>query len=220
MVRDSRGVLSRVDREYLVGESDIEEKSQAERNVRARIRERVRNALLDFRYLADPGLFEDRDLEQILERKDEGLEVTPETLDELAFLIGEPDRDPEIEVALTELVAFAFRASPSNIEQIVKSGVQRALQRLDSNATVGEIDIPIEDPEEIAARVEQLMDDGVGLTEQEIRVAFEQEVRPDEEIAAHIRKHGTREFGAEHDVTRLRREGLFGAPGSFTDTEE
>lgn len=46
-----RGILSRADREYLLGESDIEEKSQQERNARGRIRQRVTNAMLDFTLL-------------------------------------------------------------------------------------------------------------------------------------------------------------------------
>lgn len=45
--RDS-GLLSAKQREYLLGESEIEEKSAAERRMRQRIRDRIRNAILDF----------------------------------------------------------------------------------------------------------------------------------------------------------------------------
>lgn len=43
-----RGLLTPTDREYLLGGSDIEEKSQQERNRRAAIRERLYHGLLDF----------------------------------------------------------------------------------------------------------------------------------------------------------------------------
>lgn len=83
-----RGVLSKRDRRYLIGESDdIEPHSQRERNVRVDIRERLWNALLDFVIIRDR--MQDRDLDQvfgssytpmpeereenILERRDEAL---------------------------------------------------------------------------------------------------------------------------------------------------
>jgi len=59
-----RGILGQADRRYLAGESDIEPKSQSERNVRARIRNRFRNAILDMPILLKQ--LEDRDLEQVL----------------------------------------------------------------------------------------------------------------------------------------------------------
>lgn len=60
-----RGILGRSDRKFLVGDSDIEPKSQSERNARARIRDRLRNAILDFPILLEH--LEDRDLEQVLQ---------------------------------------------------------------------------------------------------------------------------------------------------------
>jgi hypothetical protein len=43
------GLLSSDQREYLIGNSDIEPQTANERNIRARIRKRLRNAILDFR---------------------------------------------------------------------------------------------------------------------------------------------------------------------------
>jgi hypothetical protein len=63
-----RGILSANDRAYLLGESDIESKTQSERNVRARIRTRITNALLDW-YLIDEQL-KDRDRQQIATKID------------------------------------------------------------------------------------------------------------------------------------------------------
>lgn len=66
MDRDrDRGILTPTDREFLLGESEIESKSQSERNARARIRKRLRNAVLDFPILLEH--LEDRDLKQVFD---------------------------------------------------------------------------------------------------------------------------------------------------------
>lgn len=62
-----RGILTPDDRRYLFGEKELTDES--ERNVRARIRERLFNSLLDFRLLW--RLLEDRDLEQVFSPDDE-----------------------------------------------------------------------------------------------------------------------------------------------------
>lgn len=58
-----RGILSRRDREYLLGESDIRQGTQHERDVRSDIRSRIQNALLDFHLLVEH--LEERDREQV-----------------------------------------------------------------------------------------------------------------------------------------------------------
>ena len=68
-----RGVLSQRDREYLVGESDIEPKTQSERNVRGTIRERVKNALLDFTLLLSH--LPPRDRRQIFDSSDREMKI-------------------------------------------------------------------------------------------------------------------------------------------------
>jgi phosphopantothenate synthetase len=60
-----RGILSPRDREYLLGEADIEPTSQAARNVRAAIRERLENAILDFTLLFQH--LEERDREKVFD---------------------------------------------------------------------------------------------------------------------------------------------------------
>lgn len=47
-IHDGPGLVSSKQRKYLIGESDIEPKSQRERQMRSEIRKRLRNALRDF----------------------------------------------------------------------------------------------------------------------------------------------------------------------------
>ncbi len=91
-----RGILSKTDREYLVGESDIDRKD-SERAVRRRIRERVKNALRDFDLLNQH--LESRDREQIFstDNRDSADERTPRgyTRDAIEFLfLGLTDNSP------------------------------------------------------------------------------------------------------------------------------
>ena len=61
-----RGVLTKEDRRFLRGEADYEPRSNSARRARQRIRDRIRNAVLDFGLICD--LLEDRDRETIFER--------------------------------------------------------------------------------------------------------------------------------------------------------
>lgn len=67
-----RGILSKRDRQFLVEESYREELTpQSRRNVRSRLRERVRNAILDF-YLLDEYL-DERDRDSVFSGIDSGM---------------------------------------------------------------------------------------------------------------------------------------------------
>ena len=61
-----RGVLTKEDRRFLRGEAEYEAKSNSARRARQRIRDRVRNAVLDFGLIAE--VMQDRDRETIFER--------------------------------------------------------------------------------------------------------------------------------------------------------
>lgn len=68
----TRGILSPSDRQFLLEESYREDlAAQSQRNVRSRIRERLRNAILDF-YVLDAYL-KDQDREQVFSEPDEAL---------------------------------------------------------------------------------------------------------------------------------------------------
>lgn len=75
-----RGILTRRERSYLLGESDIEPKSQRERDIRRDIRERIWNGVLDIALIYDH--VERRDLALALGVKD----VETEPVERLATL--------------------------------------------------------------------------------------------------------------------------------------
>lgn len=69
------GFLTSTDREYLLNETDIEPKTQKERDTRRRIRNRISDAILDF-YIVD--LFLDRrDLDEIFTLRQTGEDIDP-----------------------------------------------------------------------------------------------------------------------------------------------
>jgi hypothetical protein len=106
-----RGVLSVADREYLRGERELSS-VQAERNARARIRERVYDALLDFEVLVE--WLSERDLELVFEKRTaeaEGTEAFDALVSAMAFLyqgLGRTDLD--FETVLREGVNLAEAA--------------------------------------------------------------------------------------------------------------
>lgn len=103
-----RGVLSPADREFLRGDRELSS-VQAERNARARIRDRVYEALLDFEVLVER--LEDRDRELVFGKRASGADGT-EAFDAfvstLAFLYGGLDEtDLGFETVLREGVNLA-----------------------------------------------------------------------------------------------------------------
>lgn len=92
----TRGLLSKRDRQYLLGTSDIKPRSQRERDIRADIRERVWNGLLDFYLLRDR--LEPRDREQILPPREDDSAPTEQSARETAATY----------VALTNALAFLY----------------------------------------------------------------------------------------------------------------
>lgn len=113
-----RGILSPADRAYLRDETEFGS-VQSERNARARIRERVYNAILDFELLVD-GLA-DRDRELVFEDR---LETTDGT---------------EAFDALVSAVAFLYRAADHTeieFETLLQEGINLAEAKEDRAATV------------------------------------------------------------------------------------
>lgn len=104
-----RGLLNERERRYLLGQADIEPKSQAERDIRATIRERLRHAIFDvallFEHLAD------RDIEQVFDPR----------ADDVA----------ELRTAIEDLIGFVYRATVDfhpPFHYLAKEGIQRAEQ--------------------------------------------------------------------------------------------
>jgi hypothetical protein len=100
-IPDEPAVLTKKQREYLLGASDIEERSPRERALRARIRERINRSLYDLALLH--GTIEGRDIERAFDPvevmneikydPDTGentpiTEISPESLHSLAAMFG------------------------------------------------------------------------------------------------------------------------------------
>jgi len=117
-----RGVLSPADREYLLGESDLEDQSHGERRRRGFIRERLLHAILDFRLIFE--YLEQRDIVQVFDPvRDPGRDA-------------DKSRDREKEDALRAGVedVFAFlygatRRSHPSFRHLVQTGVRRGAKR-------------------------------------------------------------------------------------------
>ena len=79
-----RGILNERERRYLLGDADVEPKSQTERDIRATIRNRLRHAVYDFSLLFSH--LEDRDIDQVFDpRGEEGVELRTAIEDTLGF---------------------------------------------------------------------------------------------------------------------------------------
>lgn len=114
-----RGVLTAADREYLRGESDLSEGSEF--NTRKRIRQRIRDAILDF-----PLIFaslSDRDREKLFAE----------------LFASDEERSAAIE-AMNAMVAFAFdgvREQGLTYNVLVNGGIRTAWERhVDENMMV------------------------------------------------------------------------------------
>jgi hypothetical protein len=104
-----RGILNERERRYLLGQADVDAKSQSERDIRATIRNRLRHAIYDFALLFYQ--LEDRDIEQVFRARGEDV--------------------AELRTAVEEMVGFVYRATINfhpPFHQLAKEGIQRAEQ--------------------------------------------------------------------------------------------
>ncbi|MFC3477606.1 hypothetical protein [Halobacterium litoreum] len=107
-----RGVLTEADRAFLRGDRELGS-VQSERNARARIRDRVYDALLDFEVLVEH--LEDRDAELVFGKRaseSDGTEAFDAFVSHLAFLYsGLEHTDLDFETVLREGVNLAEAAN-------------------------------------------------------------------------------------------------------------
>lgn len=95
-----RGVLNKRERQYLLGETDIEPKSPEERSIRQDIREHIKHGLVDFQLLRRS--LEERDREQIIpENSLHSDRLRPES---------------SLRGGLTSMLAFAFQLEAHEAE--------------------------------------------------------------------------------------------------------
>jgi hypothetical protein len=135
-----RGLLSEADRDYLRGEREFSS-VQAERNARARIRDRLYAGVRDFELLVER--LEDRDRELVFEKRfdDAGTEAFDALVAAVAFLYrGVDDTDLAFETVLHEAVNVAVageeRAATVDLDVTFQSltveGLRRKLDRGES----------------------------------------------------------------------------------------
>ena len=113
-----RGILSESDRAYLRGETQLAS-VQSERNTRARIRERIFNAILDFELLVDR--LSDTDRELVFKKR-----------------FGEMDGTEAFD-ALVSAMAFLYRGNEStdvDFDTVLREGINLAEANDDRAATI------------------------------------------------------------------------------------
>jgi hypothetical protein len=105
-----RGILNERERRYLLGQADIEPRSQTERDIRATIRTRLRHALFDFALLFDH--MADRDISQVFDPRAED--------------------SGAMRTAIENTIGFFYRATIDYhppFHYLAKEGIQRAEQQ-------------------------------------------------------------------------------------------
>lgn len=131
-----RGVLNQRQREYLLGESDIEEKSPAERAIRQDIRENLRNAIMDFPILLNE--LEDRDLDR-------------------AFHPNTPKRrwSDKVTNSVSSLVGIAYLSDEAVFETKAKQGIAAAERRKGWEVEV-HLEFSVDRTDELAQLIEEI----------------------------------------------------------------
>lgn len=102
-----RGLLNERERRYLLGQTEIESRSQPERDIRATIRSRLSHAIYDCALLFDH--FEDRDIAQVFDPR--------------------ADDAAELRAAIEDTIGFLYRATIDfhpPFHYLAKEGIQRA----------------------------------------------------------------------------------------------
>jgi len=197
-----RGVLTPVDREYLLGVSDIEPKSQRERNRRADIRERVFHGLLDFVLLEH---MEERDRNTVFSPEPGR---TPNDSQKLAAL------EQGVIAALGFLYSELQRETVSSLEDSLQQGVTRAEATRDEEGEVHirpyHVSLEIEEPEELS--VKEAVDD--------IRRNLHRLSETEREQAVNLlRKRRNRDTINEEVLDVLRQGGLQSNESTENDSE-
>ena len=177
-----RGILNERERRYLLGQTDIQPKSQPERDIRATIRERLTHTIYDLSLLFTQ--LEDRDIEQVFNPRSE-------------------ERD-ELRTAIEDTLGFFYRATINfhpPFQYLAKEGIQRAEQTHFDRYVKATIDIEATAPIDPAAIKERMEDQhATGLTPEEAAWIAETVIASGE--------FSFDELHAAHDRVRERQAGI------------
>lgn len=136
-----RGILTEDDRKYLMDKTDIQPKSQTERDTRRRIRKRIFNAILDF-YIIDIFL-ERRDLDEVF-----GTRRTGEDIDSITR---------EGIHALVSFLYYAAAKDEQTLENWIKAGLRHtALREAGIHGDFKEPSVQLEITPPVTANLEEL----------------------------------------------------------------
>lgn len=153
-----RGILTRRERGYYLGQSDIERETQAERSLRQSVREHLTHAILDFSILYQE--LEDRDLDAIMS----------------ATVGVDGDRVPtrHVENSAPDLVALLYRhfGQEHAIEQVIADGIARELRSEGLTGRV-DVDVDIHDVERISDLAQQDLTEVSDSELEQLRLAGE-----------------------------------------------
>lgn len=173
-----RGILTKADREYLCGESDLEPRSHGERRARERIRERTRHAILDFSILVRQ--LEERDREQIFTDDDVMMQFVRSAAPDLAGFLYQQLKTPE---------GYEDRS----FCQAIESGVTNAIER---EGWFSEVDVTldIERTRRVEETPEETVEENLSqLSRPRLRQLLFAGVIDDEQFAEQVRKRDTDE---------------------------
>lgn len=176
----ARGVLTKDDRKYLIGQKDFG--PDTERNTRKRIRDRTRNALYDFEYLISE--FEDRDVTQLA--TDEG------------------DADEEIFEAAENVIAFVFRlcrlapetevyTTENRFREVLRNGIERGIAN-EHKVLDFKLDLNYGLPQKAQGQIQEKLHFGKPLTLAELREAVNNDYLDDSYSFEPVGKHGLPEY--------------------------
>ena len=205
-----RGILSESDRRYALDyERWSEGKSRVAGNQReAAIINRVGNSMLDFRILSNKEFSHDL-LEQVFQSPEEEFSVNQ--IDSLSLqqidTIFEY-RNPGIEQGCISAVELIYRMySPTIANKIIEMGVKRAIRDFYPEYEVSDAsyDPELHSPDRTHQLAKEFLEEGVTLSDEQIRVLLERgEVNP-ETIAEHVQSETQ---ARDISITRSRSTGL------------
>lgn len=160
------GMLTRRDRRWLLGLSEVEAQSQTERNIRAAIRERLKNGLLDFELLYNT--LEPRDRKHVFDSISTDMEISLAAL--LAFVYRDTrDTSPHFQKLLESAIKRVETETLYNTDHY-----PAGFDVVDVNFEVV-FNTPPENPIERIGSIEKKLRHGYiqDLTDEEIRMFFQ-----------------------------------------------
>jgi hypothetical protein len=160
--------LTQGQRDLLEGTADYSPTSSKGRATRTRLRNRVKVGIRDFAYLADPELFDRRDLAQLYD--------------------DEADR-ARLGEELSEMVAFIYRTQPDRIESVVEEGIQKGVQRISPGYEVDEVTISIRKRGQILERARRRIENDEPLTDGQVRAMLEHGQMDPDKLREYVKTH-------------------------------